>query len=74
MFFEFLTLGFDFFNSQTLFTILHLACYLNFGSLAIFNFTLFKKLKTACVQKLKARFKCKESYEKVIYASHDNKP
>ena len=45
-----------------------------FGSLAIFNFTLFKKLKTTCILKFKARFKCKESYEKVIYAPYDNKP
>ena len=55
-------------------TIVHWACYLIFGSLAIFNFTLSRKLKTTCALKFKARFECKESYEKVIYAPYGNKP
>ena len=67
-------LGFRLFQLTNFVHNLTLSIIPYFGSLAIFNFTLFKKWKTTCVLKFKAKFKCKESYEKVIYAPHDNKP
>ena len=71
--FEVLNLGITFFKSRTLFPILHCVCYLISRSLAIFNSAFFKKLKTICTLKFKARLERKESYEKVIHAPYSNK-